>query len=180
MIQPHLPNPNIADNRILRALPQATRDRIRPHLEPARLVAGQVIYHPENRITHSYFITRGLVSLVKTMSDGRTVEIGAIGTEGVTGPDALFGIQDAILECIVQVPGSALNIRPETLKAEMAQCDVLASLLERFVQMIISQIAQTAACNRLHSLEERCCRWLLTAHDSARSDSFSPLTSFSR
>lgn len=161
------------NNRILQALPQARLEELRPHLEPVRLVPGQVIYHPERPITNSYFITRGLVSLIKTMRDGRTVEIGAIGTEGVTGPDALFGVQDAILECIVQVPGSALRIRSETLRAEMAQCNVLASLLERFVQMIISQIAQTAACNRLHSLEERCCRWLLTAHDSARSDSFS-------
>ena len=164
---------SMADNRILLALPQARLEGMRRHLEPVRLFPGQVIYHPERPITHSYFITRGLASLIKTMRDGRTVEIGAIGTEGITGPDALFGIQDAILECIVQVPGSALRIPPDTLRAEMAQCDLLASLLERFVQVIISQIAQTAACNRLHSLEERCCRWLLTARDSARSNSFS-------
>jgi CRP-like cAMP-binding protein len=106
------------------------------------------------------------------MGDGRTAEVGAIGIEGVTGPDALFGIPDAILECIVQVPGTALRMRPEALRKEMLRSPELHGFIARFVQSIINQIAQTAACNRLHSLEERCCRWLLTAHDSAGADSF--------
>lgn len=159
-------------NRILMALPQATRARLRAALEPVGLASGQVIYCPGAAIDYSYFITSGLVSLVKTMRDGRTVEIGAIGIEGVTGPDALFGVPNAMLECIVRVPGTALRIRPDTMRREMAKCPVLSTLLARFVQAIISQIAQTAACNRLHSLEQRCSRWLLIAQDSALGEGF--------
>ncbi len=159
-------------NRILAALPPATRARLLTVLEPVSLAPGQVIYRPESPIEYTYFITSGLVSLVKTMSDGRTVEIGAIGVEGVTGPDALFGIPNALLECIVRVPGTALRMRPDAMRREMALCPVLSALAAHFVQAIISQISQTAACNRLHSLEQRCCRWLLIAHDSALSEDF--------
>jgi CRP-like cAMP-binding protein len=160
-------------NRILAALPSETLDRLTPHFEAVELRSGQAIYHHEQPIEWSYFITAGMVSLVRSMRDGRTVEVGAIGHEGVTGPDALFGIRDAILECIVQVPGMALRIRPEILRKEMASCPQLQGIMARFVQSIISQIAQTAACNRLHSLEERCCRWLLMAQDSAGVETFS-------
>lgn len=159
-------------NRMLAALPPQTRQRLLARLEPVTLTSGQVIYRPEAPIEHTYFITRGLVSLVKSMSDGRTVEIGAIGVEGITGPDALFGIPNALLECIVRVPGTALRMRPDALRQEMARCEVLRTLVAHFVQAIISQISQTAACNRLHSLEQRCCRWLLIAHDSAAGTSF--------
>ena len=159
-------------NRILRALPAATSARLLAALEPVELASGQVIYRPGAPIDYSYFITSGLVSLVKTMRDGRTVEIGAIGVEGVTGPDALFGIPNAMLECIVRVPGTALRIRPDAMRREMERCPVLSTLLAHFVQAVIGQISQTAACNRLHSLEQRCSRWLLIAHDSALSESF--------
>ena len=160
-------------NRLLLTLPQASLERIAPHLEPVDLAAGQVIYYPKAPIRHSYFITRGLVSLVTTMKDGRSVATGAIGIEGITGPDALFGITHALSECTVQIPGTALRITPDILRREMAQSAAVRELLQGFVQTIVSQLAQTAACNRLHSLLERCCRWLLIAHDSARSESFS-------
>jgi CRP-like cAMP-binding protein len=159
-------------NRILLALPRATLQRISPCLEWVALQRGQVIYHPDEPIEKVYFVNRGLVSLVRSMSDGRTVEIGAIGIEGVTGLDALFGIESATLECIVQLPGTALRGNPEDLRREMRPGRGLQTLLQRYYHVALSQIAQTAACNRLHSLEERCCRWLLIAHDSARSDSF--------
>jgi CRP-like cAMP-binding protein len=162
----------VPSNRILAAVPAETLERLKALLEPVELSTGQVIYHHERPIEWSYFITAGLVSLVRIMGDGRTAEVGAIGIEGVTGPDALFGIPDAILECIVQVPGTALRMRPEALRKEMLRSPELHGFIARFVQSIINQIAQTAACNRLHSLEERCCRWLLTAHDSAGADSF--------
>ncbi len=109
------------------------------------------------------------------MQDGRTVEIGAVGIEGVTGSNALFGINYAMLESIVQVPGTALRISRDILRGEMAKNETLRDILQRYAHFAVSEIAQTAACNRLHSLEERCCRWLLIAHDSARSDTF-PLT----
>ena len=170
---PHLFRHEDIANRILLALPRVSLERISPYLEPVDLAAGQVIYYPKAPIRHSYFITRGLVSLVTTMKDGRSVATGAIGIEGVTGPDALFGITNALSECTVQVPGTALRVTPDIIQKEMAQCEAVRQLLQQFVQTIVTQLAQTAACNRLHTLLERCCRWLLIAHDSARSDSFS-------
>jgi CRP-like cAMP-binding protein len=159
-------------NRILLALPRATLQRITPHLQPVALQRGQVIYHPGSQIEKLYFVNRGLVSLVRTMRDGRTVEIGAVGIEGVTGLAALLGIDSATLECIVQIPGAALCGSLNILRSEMGRGKSLQLLLHRYFHLVVSQVAQTAACNRLHSLEERCCRWLLIAHDSARSDSF--------
>ncbi len=159
-------------NRILLALPPATFERIRSNLEHVDLVRGQIVYHVDLPINELYFVDRGLISLVKTMQDGRTVEIGAVGIEGVTGCNALFGMESAILESIVQLPGSALRVRADTLRKEMAADGALRGYIQKYAHFAVAQLAQTAACNRLHSLEERCCRWLLIAHDNARSDSF--------
>jgi CRP-like cAMP-binding protein len=159
-------------NRILLALPRATLHRIDPHLEAVELRRGRVIYRADQRMDKVYFVNRGLVSLIRTMRDGRTVEIGAVGIEGLMGLDSLFGLDVAPLECIVQLSGSALCGNAGVLRSEMARSRSFQSLLQRYYHLSASQIAQTAACNRLHSLEQRCCRWLLIAHDSARSDIF--------
>ena len=97
-------------NGILLALPTATLKRLRPVLKPINLTRGQVIDRRDGPIKHLYFVNRGLVSLVKTMQDGRTVEISAVGVEGITDPHALFGIETAVLETIVQIPGTAFRI----------------------------------------------------------------------
>jgi len=162
-------------NRILGSLPRATLKRILPDLEPLSTVRGQVIDQVDRPIEYLYFINRGLVSFVKTMQDGRTVEVGAVGIEGITDPNALFGIDKAIVGSIVQIPGTALRIRRAILLREMAMDDALREMMHKCARFAISQLVQTAACNRLHTLEERCCRWLLIAHDSALAKSF-PLT----
>lgn len=162
-------------NRMLLALPPATLKRIRSALRPVNTAKGQVIDHVAGPIKHMYFLNRGLVSLVKTMRDGRTIEIGAVGIEGVTDPTALFGIESAALETVVQIPGRALRIERSRLRQEVANDDALREIMEKYARFAFRQLAQTAACNRLHSLEERCCRWLLIAHDSALSDTF-PVT----
>lgn len=168
-------NHAVITNRILRALPQPTLARLCHDLEPVELARGQAVGHVDQHVDHLLFINRGLISLVKTMRDGRTIEIGAIGPEGVTDPNAVFGINETVLESMVQVPGIALRIRRDTVQAVMQEDAALRTLLERYARFAFHQLAQTAACNRLHSLEERCCRWLLIAHDSAHSDTF-PLT----
>ncbi|HUB13678.1 MAG TPA: Crp/Fnr family transcriptional regulator [Acetobacteraceae bacterium] len=122
-----------------------------------------------------YFVDRGLISLVKTMEDGRSIEIGAIGIEGLTDPIALFGVDRVLLESVVQVPGTAFRASVEDISDAMRQDGAMADLMRRYLRFSFHQLAQTAACNRLHSLDERCCRWLLIAHDSARTDTF-PLT----
>ena len=171
----HLPDNGEITNRFLRALPQSTFEHIRPALEPVSLERGQVIGRINHRVEYLYFLNRGLVSLVKTMRDGRTVEIGAIGIEGVTDPTALFGIDRKVLETIVQVPGAGFRIKVEALREIMRHDAALQTLIQHYIRFTFMQFAQTAACNRLHLLEERCCRWLLIAHDSAGSDTF-PLT----
>lgn len=163
-------------NRLLLSLPPATLNRLMPALQPIGIAQGEIIDHVDRTVSHLYFINRGFISLVKTMNDGRTVEIGAVGIEGVTDVNALFGVVDsALLEAMVQLPGTALRVDREVLRREMARDAALRDLMQRYAHVFVNQIIQTAACNRLHSLEERCCRWLLTAHDNALADTF-PLT----
>jgi CRP-like cAMP-binding protein len=162
-------------NRILRVLPAATWERLRPALEPVRMERDQTLGHVDGPIRYMYFINRGLVSLVKTMLDGRSVEIEAVGIEGITDPVALLGIDRAILDSVVQVPGSALRIGRDALGDAAAADAALRAMMQNYARIAMNQLSQTAACNRLHSLEERFCRWLLIAHDSALADSF-PLT----
>ena len=137
-----------------------------------RRSAYAIISRPIKKL---YFVNRGLISLVHSMRDGRTVEVGTIGVEGLAGFPALFGIGRATLECVVQVPGNALCASLDMLQSEAGRSRNFVPLLHRYYHLVVAQIAQTAACNRLHSLEQRCCRWLLIAHDSARTDTV-PLT----
>lgn len=162
-------------NRLLLSLPPETLDAILPHFKRVELHPKQSIYRPGSPVHSIYFVDRGLISLVKTMRDGRTVEVNTRGIDALTTPEALFGLNTAILECMVQVPGSALTVPVRMLKESMADHPALTVLVQRYIHLSTDELAQTAACNRLHSLEERCCRWLLIAHDSARADHF-PLT----
>lgn len=162
-------------NRILNALPRTTLERLRPDLTEVQLPHHEALFHPGERVRHVYFIDQGLISLVQSMNDGRTVEVGAIGTEGAIGSNAVFGIGRAPLETIVQMQGCARSIAINRLADEMKICPRLSALLQGIAHLQIAQIAQTAGCNRLHGLEQRCCRWLLIAHDNADGDTF-PLT----
>ncbi len=160
-------------NRLLRALPPASLERLRPSLSPVRMARGQAIERADGPIENLYFVNSGFVSLVKTMHDGRSVEVGGVGVEGVTDPNALYGFETAVLDMVVQVPGVAFRIRKDSLMKEMLGDEALSRVLHSYARFAYAQLAQTAACNRLHSLEERCCRWLLIAHDNALEDSFS-------
>ena len=165
---------NIA-NRILLSLPESSLKRLRHAFEFRTIAKNEPIDRLDQPIEYMHFVNRGLISFVKTMLDGRSVEIGVVGIEGISNPYALFGINKAVLETMVQIPGTTFRIRREKLMDIMAQDDALEEAFEKYVHFSVAAIAQTAACNRLHYLEERCCRWLLIAHDSARSDTF-PLT----
>jgi CRP-like cAMP-binding protein len=168
----HQPDDRTIANRLLRALPPAVLRRVQAHLEPVDLARGHVIARSDKPAGDVYFINRGMVSLIKTMADGRTAEISVIGIEGMADFSALFGFDTAILDTVVQIPGAGLRISRRALHAEMSHSPALREVLLRYLQWSIGQLAQTAACNRLHGLEERCCRWLLAAHDSARADDF--------
>ena len=153
----------------------AELDRLRRHFEKVELRVGQEIYRLNSRVRQIYFPDRGLISLVKTMEDGRTAEIGVIGTDGLTGVNSLLGIENAAFETVVQIPGNAHRISVDVLRKAMEQHESVRTLLMRYAHFMHMAMAQTAACHRLHALQERCCRWLLVAHDNAQSDAF-PLT----
>lgn len=162
-------------NLLLQRLPRSAFEQIEPHLEAVELSLGEVLYRPHASIDHFYFVERGLVSLVKTMLDGRTVEIGVVGIDGMTGVGSLLGIETAAFESIVQIPGFARRIPMIILQREADSHAGLRISLMKYARFVLSEVAQTAACHRLHSLEERCCRWLLVAHDNAQADTF-PVT----
>jgi CRP-like cAMP-binding protein len=163
------------NNRLLLALPPATLDQILRVSEPVSLVRGQRIDCADQPIKHIHFINRGLVCIVKTLEDGRTVEIGAIGIEGVTNLLPFVGIDRTILDVVVQIPGTALRIGCDALKREVENDNAFRQLMQNYVRFGLSELGRHIACNRLHHIEQRCCRWLLIAHDHALSDEF-PLT----
>ncbi len=137
------------------------------------LASGQVIYAAAEAVEYAYFVNRGLVSLVKIMEDGRSVEIAAVGTEGLLG---LFASAHrsgrAFVEHIVQVPATALRISRKTLQNAISKHDALRRVMTQYLLLTVKLLVQVSACNRLHSLEQRCCLWLLVAHDNAFSDQF--------
>lgn len=163
------------NNRLLLALQPSTLERLRAALEPMAIARGQTIDRVNVPIEHLYFVNCGLISTVKTMRDGRSVEVSAVGVEGLTDPYSLFGLDAAVLDTIVQIPGDVFRIRREVLIRAMSLDGSLRQIIQDYARFAFGELAQTAACNRLHSLEERCCRWLLVAQDSALADRF-PLT----
>jgi CRP-like cAMP-binding protein len=159
-------------NRVLLALSPGALEALTHDLHPLELKRGLPLSRSDEPVKQVHFVNRGMVSLVKTMMDGRTIEVSATGIEGITTPEALFGEPVAALDSIVQIPGSSFVISRGVLEQTMAQNPELSDLVQRYIHVSMERLAQTAACNRLHSLEERCCRWLLIAGDSARADTF--------
>lgn len=159
-------------NRILLALPRAVRDDVLRRCDYVELASGQVIYAAAATVEYAYFVNGGVVSLVKVMEDGRSVEVAAVGTEGLLGLFAAYRFDRALMDNIVQVPGAALRISRKTLQNAISKHDALRRVMTRYLLLVAEQLAQVSACNRLHSLEQRCCHWLLVAHDNAFSDQF--------
>jgi CRP-like cAMP-binding protein len=159
-------------NRFLRALPSHLFERLAEKFEAVPLEHGAVLTHAGALAHHHYFPDRGLISLVKIMEDGRMAEVGFVGIEGFVGASALLGLERASFETVVQLDGRGRRIKSAILRAEMDRSPVLKELLLRYLHYAINQLGQTAACNRLHSLRQRCCRWLLTANDNAGEPTF--------
>lgn len=163
------------NNRLLLALPPATLDRLLRISEPVSIVRGQKIEAVGQPINYIHFINRGLVCATKTMQDGRVVEVAAIGIEGTTEYAALLGIDRALADMVVHIPGTAIRIGRKAFMQELENDQPLRQLMQHYVRFGLSEVVRHIACNRLHHLDQRCCRWLLIAHDHALSDEF-PLT----
>jgi len=159
-------------NRLLACLPQEDQARLRRHLESMVLKYKYPLYAARERIEFVYFLESGVASLVNEMEDGSAVEVGTVGNEGVVGLPVLLGDAMAPTCVYVQVPGRALRMRVDILQEEMRRSAPLRETMLRYAHAFFNQVAQSAACAHLHSLQKRCCRWLLMTHDRMSSDEF--------
>jgi CRP-like cAMP-binding protein len=162
-------------NKILGALPQEEFEQLRPKLRDVSFKIGEIIYHPEEKIESVYFINRGIISWLAALEDGNTVEAGVIGPEGLAGVAVILGASTTPNQGLAQSDVLASGIASRDLIGEFRRNGVLNQTILRFVHSMFTQVAQTAACNRLHTLDQRLARWLLMSHDRTDGDRF-PLT----
>jgi len=159
-------------NRVLQLLDPAGFDRLRPHLEPLVLEYRQSLYEVNGEITFVYFPIEGVASLVNTMEDGSATEVGTIGNEGIVGLPVILGDHHAPTSAYVQVPGSGLRLSADVLRKELELNGRTRTVMQHYAHAFFNQVAQSAACAHFHSIEQRCCRWLLMTHDRMQSDQF--------
>ncbi len=157
------------ENRLLAALPKIEFERLQPNLELVSLPLGQVIYESGAQMTHVYFPTDCIISLLYLMENGATAEIGVTGYEGVVGIALFMGGQTTPNRAVVQSAGSAYKMSAKVLQTEFNKGGQFQQNLLRYTQALITQISQTAVCNRLHSVEQQLCRWLLLSYDRLHS-----------
>jgi len=159
-------------NRLLAAVPMTEWSRLEPQFQHVKLRFSEVLHQPDHRIRHLYFPRCGVISAVKEFHNGDVIEVATIGNEGVAGHSVALHVLTAGNRVLVQVPGEALRIETGALKRRLDECPVLHRILLRYSQALFHQVAQTAACNRAHTVDERCARWLLMSHDRVCTASF--------
>jgi CRP-like cAMP-binding protein len=156
--------PNPKKNHLLAALPEAAWQRWLPQLEPVEMPLGQVLYESGITLSHVYFPTTAVVSLLYVMENGASAEIAVAGNEGVIGISLFMGGESTPSRAVVQSAGAGFRMKAGVIKEEFKQGPVMHLLL-RYTQALITQMAQTAVCNRHHSLDQQLCRWLLLSLD---------------
>ncbi len=159
-----------AQNYLLSLLQVEEYRQLRSHFQYVDFKLGDVVYDFAEHQCHVYFPTSCVVSLLYTTEDGSTAEVGLTGNDGAVGVGLLLGGEIATNRAVVQVAGGAFKINAFIARKEFARGRSFQTLLLRYTQALITQISQTAVCNRLHSMEKRLCRWLLLSHDRVRSD----------
>ena len=152
-------------NRILAALPPEVQSRLFPHLELVAVPLGEVIYESGGALRHVYFPADSIISLLYVMESGASAEISVIGNEGVVGVSVFMGGETTPSRAIVQSGGSTYRLSTQKFKDEFIRHGALLVLLLRYTQALITQMAQTAVCNRHHSIDKQLCRWLLLSLD---------------
>ncbi len=157
--------PAPAKNQILAALPEKDYQNLSVHLEPVELQHGQVIYEIGDTIKHLYFPHNAMISLVTQMEDGKIVEVGLIGNDGVSGASALMGRKTSFERALVQIPNGGVRVKLSQVKKEFDKGGKLQRLMLGYVADLMRQVSQTAACNASHTTEERLARWLLMCRD---------------
>jgi CRP-like cAMP-binding protein len=159
-------------NRLLGLLPSKDYARLRPHLHPIPLEYRQSLYRAHKPIEFVYFIETGVGSLVNTMANGQASEVGTIGNEGIVGLPLVLGDDRAPTSVYIQVPGAGLRMTATRFKKELARSASMRTVMLHYAHAFFNQVAQSAACNQFHSIEQRCCRWMLMTHDRMHSDEF--------
>jgi CRP-like cAMP-binding protein len=156
---------NPHQNHLLDALPAGDFERLASHLEVIRMELGEVLYEPGARLRHVYFPTTSIVSLLYVMEDGASAEIAVVGNEGMLGISLFMGGETTPNHAVVQSAGYGVRLKAQLLKDEFARFGPMMHLLLRYTQALLTQMAQTAVCNRHHSVDQQLCRWLLLSLD---------------
>jgi CRP-like cAMP-binding protein len=162
------PRPDPHVNQLLAALPPEESARWMTALEAVNLPLGKVLYEPGATMSHVYFPTTAIVSLLYVLEDGASAEIAVVGNEGIVGIALFMGGESTPSRAVVQSAGQGFRMRAEFLKDEFGRSGPVLHLLLRYTQALITQMAQTAVCNRHHSLDQQLCRWLLLSLDRLR------------
>ena len=166
MTKPHCPK----QNNLLAALPAAEFDRLLPHLELVPMPLAEVLYESGGRMHHVYFPTTSIVSLLYVLENGASAEIAVVGNEGILGISLFMGGETTPSRAVVQSAGYGYRLKAHLLKTEFNRAGPVLHLLLRYTQALITQMTQTAVCNRHHTVEQQLCRWLLLSLDRLPSD----------
>ena len=159
-------------NRLLAHLDEEDQEHLFRHLEPVALAYKRPLYDAHQLIDFVYFIESGVASLVITMADDAAAEVATVGNEGIVGLPVLLGQNTAPTGIYMQVPGRGLRMRMEIFQEEMERSGSLRTIMLHYAHAFFNQVAQCTACAHLHSLDQRCCRWLLMTHDRMPTDGF--------
>ena len=157
-------------NFLLKSLPKDEFERVVKKLEPVNLPLGKVLYESGDKLNYVYFPTTAIISLLYVMENGTTAEIGVVGNDGVLGIALFMGGDTTPNRAVIQSAGDAFKMSAKDLMDEFSLGGKFHNLLLRYTQALITQISQTAVCNRLHTVEQQLCRWLLLSHDRLDSD----------
>jgi CRP-like cAMP-binding protein len=158
------------DNKLLASLPRDHFDRLLPHLTTVQLPQGLVLFESGDEVDQVYFPLYGMLSLLAVLRDGKAIETATVGREGVVGAMAGLGLYKSLVRVVVQMPVSVSKIAATHFRTVAAGSDPVRNLCVRYNEVLLSQARVTAACNALHSIEARFCRWLLQSADRAASD----------
>lgn len=160
----------LSGNRILASLPEEDYKRLLPGLKHVSLKLGEILYEADEAIRHVYFPIKSVASLIWKTADSATIEVGMVGSEGMTGISIISGIKAVPYQTVVQGADGAMKMKATALMAEFNQFGALHDLLLRYMHGLFIQVARTAICNRIHPIQERFCRWLLMIRDRTSSD----------
>jgi CRP-like cAMP-binding protein len=159
-------------NRLLAALPKKEYQQLLPKLEEVNLTFGDILYEPGDSIQHVYFPNNSIISLLTVVEDSAVLEVGIVGNDGMAGLSVFMGVKESRTRALVQGTGTAMIMKSAALRREVSNGGTLSKLLKLYTHSLLTQVSQSAACNRFHLINARLARWLLMTHDRVEGDEF--------